>query len=315
MPESVSRVIESAGVRAYPLSFGGYRAEVVSRGAALRLLECDGRALTETWSAQERPPLSAGLVLAPWPNRLRDGHFVFDGVEHQLSITEPDRHNAIHGLVRRDEWQLVERTESSVEQTIRVGLHKGWPYPLQVGVRHELGPDGLTVTHTATNIGAMPAPFGLGVHTYVRVGDTPLDDCTLQLTAGTRLPLDPDRMLPEGNSQSVYGTEFDFTSPRDLAGVRLDTPFSSIVPDPDGRARHVLRAPDGAGTVLWTDRRFGWIQVFTADPETGKGYPGRGRALAVEPMTCPPDAFNSGIDQLVLAPGQTWSGSWGLGIC
>ncbi|MFC4603452.1 aldose 1-epimerase family protein [Rhodococcus kronopolitis] len=312
MPEFSSTTVTSTDVRTYPIRFGGYRAEVVSRGAALRMLERDGVALTETWPAQDQPPLSAGLVLAPWPNRIRDGHFVFDGVEHHLAITEPERHNALHGLVRRDEWQLVEHTASAVEQTIRVGLHKGWPYPLQVSVRHELGPDGLVVTHTATNIGAMPAPFGLGMHAYLRVGDVPLDDCTLTLTAGTRLPLDPARLLPAGNSQSVYGTEFDFTTPRSLAGVQLDDPFSSIVPDPDGRARHVLRAPDGTGTVLWTDRRFGWIQVYTADPAV-EGYPGRGRALAIEPMTCPPDAFNSGIDQLVLEPNQTWSGSWGLG--
>ncbi|TQF74165.1 aldose 1-epimerase family protein [Rhodococcus spelaei] len=296
----------------YSIRSGDYTAEVVARGAGLRVLEHAGRALTETWEAGERPPLSAGLVLAPWPNRIRDGHFYFDGVEHQLALTEPARGNAIHGLVRRDDWQLVEHSAHRVEQTIRVGLHKGWPYPLQLTVAHELGADGLTVSHTATNIGAMPAPFGLGVHAYLRAGDTPLDECTLRLTAGTRLPLDPDRMLPSGNSESVYGTEYDFTTARSLAGVQLDTPFSSIVPDPDGRARHELRAADGSGAVLWADRRFGWVQVFTADPANGQGYPGRGRALAVEPMTCPPDAFNSGIDQVVLGPGQSWAGTWGI---
>ncbi|GAA4489235.1 aldose 1-epimerase family protein [Rhodococcus olei] len=300
-------------VPGYEIRFGDWKAEVVARGAGLRALTRGGRALTETWPAQEEPPLSAGLVLAPWPNRIRDGRFRFDGVDHQLSLTEPARENAIHGLVRRDIWALVAHDEHRVEQTIRVGLHKGWPYPLQLRVVHELGPDGLVVTHTATNIGAMPAPFGLGVHAYLRVGDVPLDECTLHLTAGTRLPLDPERMLPSGPSRSVFGTEYDFTSPRTLDGVWLDTPFSSIVPDPDGRARHTLRAPDGSGTVLWTDRRFAWVQVFTADPARGQGYPERGRALAVEPMTCPPDAFNSGIDQVVLAPDGEWSGTWGIG--
>ncbi|MGW0043581.1 aldose 1-epimerase family protein [Rhodococcus sp. NPDC003348] len=299
-------------VPVYEIRFGDYQAEVVARGAGLRLLTHAGRALTETWPAQERPPLSAGLVLAPWPNRIRDGKFWFDGVDHQLALTEPSRGNAIHGLVRRDDWELVEHSEHRVEQRIRIGLHKGWPYPLQLTVVHELGADGLTVSHTATNVGATPAPFGLGVHAYLRAGDVPLDECTLRLTAGTRLPLDPDRMLPSGPSQSVYDTEYDFTVPRPLVGVSLDTPFSSIVPDPDGRARHELRAPDGSGAMLWTDRAFGWVQVFIADPANGQGYPDRGRALAVEPMTCPPDAFNTGIDQVVLAPGERWSGSWGI---
>ncbi|MFD4295095.1 aldose 1-epimerase family protein [Rhodococcus sp. NPDC058532] len=296
----------------YEIRFGDHRAEVVARGAGLRMLTHRDRALTETWTTPD-PPLSAGQVLAPWPNRIRDGRFRFDGVDHQLAVTEPARENAIHGLVRRDDWQLVAQSERRVEQTIRIGLHKGWPYPLQLTVVHELGPDGLTVTHTATNVGATPAPFGLGVHAYLRVGDVPLDECTLRLAAGTRLPLDPERLLPNGPSRSVYDTDYDFTAARPLRGVVLDAPFSSIVPDPDGRARHELLAPDGSGVVLWTDNKFGWVQVFTADPAQGHGYPGRGRALAVEPMTCPPDAFNSGIDEVVLVPGQSWSGSWGIG--
>ena len=88
--------------------------------------------------------------------------------------------------------------------------------------------------------------------------------------------------------------------------------IGSIVADPDGKARHILRAPDGSGTVLWTGREFNWVQVFTADPEHDQAYPNRGRALAIEPMTCPPNAFNSGIDQIVLEPGQTWSAKWGM---
>lgn len=302
------------GVPEYEIRFGEWKAEIVARGAGLRVLTYGARALTETWPSPHPPPLSAGLVLAPWPNRIRDGRFGFDGVDHQLALTEPDRGNAIHGLVRHVEWTLVEESENRIEQTVRIGLHKGWPYPLQLGVVHELGPYGLTVTHTATNVGAAPAPFGLGVHSFLRVGDVPLDECTLELSAGTRLPLDPDRMLPSGPSLPVHGTSYDFSSPRPLAGVSLDTPFSSIVADADGRARHTLRAPDGTAAVLWTGREFGWVQVFTADPATGEGFVGRGRALAVEPMTCPPDAFNSGIDQIVLAPGAGWAGRWGIGV-
>ncbi|AWK71289.1 aldose epimerase [Rhodococcus oxybenzonivorans] len=294
---------------------GGYRAEIAVTGAGLRRLEWHGpdgpRALTETWELGSRPPLSAGLILAPWPNRIRDGHFVFDGIEHQLEITDTEFGNASHGFVRRRDWRVVSRAENRVEMSIDVGLHKGWPYPLRVTVEYALEASGLTVTHTATNTGAIPAPFGLGMHSYVRVGDVPLDDCTLRLSAGTRLPLD-DRRLPNGGSQAVAGSDYDFTSPRPLAGVSLDTPFSALDVDPDGRSRHELRAPDGTGTMLWASREFGWLQAFIADPADGKPYPGRGRALALEPMTCPPDSFNSGIDQLVLAPGQRWSGRWGM---
>lgn len=300
----------------YRIESGGYRAEVVATGAGLRMLEkrIDGKAvpLTESWQAGTKPPLSAGLVLAPWPNRIRDGFFYFDGIEHQLEITEPARNNASHGLVRRSDWKLTNRTDSRVEQSIDLGLHKGWPYPMRFTVSHEVGEGGLTVVHTATNTGSVPAPYGLGIHTFLRAGDAPLDECTLQLAAGVRQPLEPERMLPDGPCVPVEGTEYDFEKPRKLEGVWLDTPFSSLYTGMDGRSRHTLTAPDGLAATLWADRAFGWVQVFTADPAKNQAYPNRGRALAVEPMTCPPNAFNTGIDQIVLAPGRTWRAAWGI---
>ncbi|RRQ28173.1 aldose epimerase [Rhodococcus sp. Eu-32] len=301
-----------ADERNYVLTSGRYRAEVAGVGAGLRSLEFDGAPMTETWELGKKPPLSAGLVLAPWPNRVADGKFSFGGVDHELDITEPARGNASHGFVRRVAWTLVDHSDSRVEQSVDVGLHKGWPYRITLTVTHELTDDGLVVTASATNAGDVDAPFGMGFHSFVRVGDVPLDECTLELSAGTRLQLEPDRMLPHGPSVPTAGTDYDFTTAKSLKDVWLDTPFSAEVPDEDGKARHVLSGPDGAATVLWTDREFDWIQVFTADPKNDQAYPDRGRALAIEPMTCPPDAFNSGIDLLVLEPGKSWTGSWGM---
>lgn len=300
----------------FPIRAGDYRAEVVSVGAGLRKLErkVGGRpwALTETWPAGSAPPLSAGLVLAPWPNRIYNGRFHFSGVEHQLEITEPARYNAIHGLVRTREWTVEEHVEHRVVQSVEVGLQQGWPYPMRLTITYEVGPGGLTVSTTARNVGSVPAPYGLGFHTFLRCGDTPLDSCSLQLPAGVRLPLDPDYLIPIGPSQPVAGTKYDFTRPRLLKSVVLDAPFSALVSDLDGRVRAVLRPPAGPATVLWAEPRFRWLQVFTADPAHGQAYPGRGRALAVEPMTCPPDAFNSAIDVIVLEPGTEWTVEWGM---
>ncbi|AKE88895.1 aldose 1-epimerase family protein [Rhodococcus aetherivorans] len=300
----------------YRIRGGGYRAEVSSSGAALRVLEHESATgpyrLTESWPENERPPLRSGTVLAPWPNRIRDGHFYFDGIEHQLALTEPERGNAVHGFAWHRDWVLVSHNDSRIEQALDVGLHKGWPYQLRLTATHEVGDDGLTVTHTATNVGGYHSPFGLGVHPYVRAGDAPVDECTLRLAAGTRLPLDPGRGLPNAYSQPVEGTEFDFTAPRPLRGVELEAPYSALDVDVDGRARHDLRGPDGRGVQLWAGREFAWLQVFTAGAVPELEYPGRGRALALEPMTCPPDAFNLGIDLVVLQPGETWTGRWGL---
>lgn len=301
-----------ADAQSYLLTHGDYRAEVASTGAGLRMLEFGGSPLTETWEVGEKPPLSAGLVLAPWPNRVADGAFTFAGIEHRLEITEPSRNNASHGFVRRVDWTLVDRSPSRVEQSVDVGLHKGWPYRLTLTVAHELTDSGLVVTATAKNTDENDAPYGMGFHTFVRVGDVPLDECTLEFSAGTRLQLDPVRNLPKGPSVPTAGSDYDFTTPKLMKDVWLDTPFSAEVPDPDGKARHILRAPDGTATVLWTDREFDWVQVFTADPAHDQAYPNRGRALAIEPMTCPPDAFNSEIDLLVLKPGQSWTGTWGM---
>lgn len=305
-------MIPMADAQTYSLTSGKYRADIAAVGAGLRVLEYDGAALTETWAAGSKPPLSAGLVLAPWPNRTADGTFAFEGVEHRLEISEPSRNNASHGFVRRVAWTLVEHTGSRVEQSVDVGTHEGWPFSLTVTVVHELSVDGLTVTASAKNLGDSAAPYGMGFHTFVRVGDVPLDECTLEFSAGTRLPLDPVRSLPVGGSVPTADTEYDFREPRTMQDVHLDTPFSASLPDGDGRANHVLRGPDGTATVLWTDSSFGWVQVFTADPANDQAYPDRGRALAIEPMTCPPDALNSEIDVIVLEPGHTWSGTWGM---
>lgn len=301
-----------ADAQTYSLTSGKYRADIAAVGAGLRALEYDGAPLTETWEAGSKPPLSAGLVLAPWPNRTADGTFTFEGVEHRMEITEPARNNASHGFVRRVAWTLVEHKDSRVEQSVDIGTHQGWPFSVTVTVVHELSADGLAVTATAKNTGDSPAPYGMGFHTFVRVGDVPLDECTLELSAGTRLPLDSVRNLPVGNSVPTADTEYDFRQPRTLQGVQLDTPFSASLPEADGRANHVLRGPDDTATVLWTDSSFGWVQVFTADPANDQAYPERGRALAIEPMTCPPDALNSEIDLIVLDPGQSWSGTWGM---
>ncbi|KQS00644.1 aldose epimerase [Williamsia sp. Leaf354] len=307
----------------FRITAGDYSADIVARGAGLRAVRHGDRLLTETWDAAEvlateggKPPLSAGLVLAPWPNRTADGRYTFDGVDHQLEITETARNNANHGFVRTVEWNLHEVTDRSVTLGVPIGRHPGWPFDLTLVAEYALDADtGLTVTVTVTNVGDTTAPFALGIHTFVRAGDADIDDCTLQLAGASTLPLDPERQLPAGDPTPVAGTDLDFSSPRRVDGVWMDTPFTDMAVEPSGsgdRHRNRLTAPDGGTTELWTDLGFGWAQVFTADPAHDQAFPGRGRALAIEPMTAPPNALASGTDLIVCAPGQMWSGTWGL---
>ena len=290
----------------FEITDGPARAVVTEVGAGLRAFVVGGQAYCETFDADQRPPRGSGAVLVPWPNRVRDGRWTWRGDQQQLALTEPAGGNAIHGLARHVCWRAIAREAAAITLEVRIPPQPGWPQPLRCTTTFAVGPDGLTVTHTATNLGTGPVPFGVGAHPYLRVGDADTDDCVLTLAASTRLPLDA-RQLPPGPPEPVAGTPDDFRGGRAVRGLKLDAAFGGCAPaSGDDLVRHSLTAPDG-GLELWADPSFGWVQVFTPDD-----HPGRGRAIAVEPMTCPPDALNSGRDLIVLDAGAEWSGRWGL---
>ena len=288
----------------FEIASGGVGAVVTEVGAGLRSFTVGGVPYVETHEAGRRPPRGSGSLLAPWPNRVAGGRWTWEGTPQQLALTEPAAGNAIHGLLRHVLWEAEHEAES-VRLTAVAPPQPGWPEPVRVAVRYTVGYEGLTVTTVATNLGEWPVPFGLGFHPYLRAGDAETDDSTLRLAATTELPL--EAQLPAGLARPLAGAD-PLRDGRPLRGVSLDSAFGGCEPDPvDGRVRHTLTAPDGSGVALWADPDFRWVQVFT--PED---FPGRGRAVAVEPMTCPPDALNSGTDLIVLEPGKAWTGSWGL---
>lgn len=280
---------------------GDVTAVVTEVGAGLRALTCGGLPYVETFPADGRPPRGSGTVLVPWPNRTAGGRWTWNGTVQQLPLSEPAAGNAIHGLLRTTYYDVVERATDTITLGARVAPQNGWPVPLAAQVRYAVAADGLTVTHTVRNLGGAFVPFGVGTHPYVRAGNAATDDCTLQLAATTALPLQGG--LPTGPARP----EQDFRDGRPLAGLELDHAYGGCAPAAgDTRVRHRLVGPDG-GVELWADPDFRWVQVFTPSD-----HPGRGRAVAVEPMTCPPDALNSGTDLITLGPGEGWTGSWGL---
>jgi len=295
----------------HQIAGGGYRAVVTEAGASLRLLEHDGRPLLLGFEEHARAGSGRGQLLAPWPNRIRDGRYTFDGREQQLPLTEPLRHNAIHGLVRWAAWSLEEHTDHSVSLTLRVMSQPGYPWTLDLHAVYDLSADGLTVTVTATNLSGSPAPYALGAHPYLTTGRGPVDAWELTLPCDTRLTAD-EQMIPTGR-EPVDDTEVDFRVSRPIRDVSLDTAFTGLARDESGRAEVVVRDPrSGDGTLLWLDGHHHWVQVYTGDD-----LPSLVReSLAVEPMTAPPNAFASGEDLVVLAPagsdGDEHSASWGI---
>ncbi|HWC80885.1 MAG TPA: aldose 1-epimerase family protein [Pseudonocardiaceae bacterium] len=291
----------------YEISFGAARAVVTEVGAGLRLFEVDGTPYLETYAEDAHPPLGSGAVLVPWPNRVADGRWTWQDEPQQLELTEPDLHNAIHGLQRHLPWVPTERTAAAITLSSDIPVQAGWPVPLSTTIEYALDARGLTVTHTVRNEGEQTVPFGLGTHPYPRAGAVDRDVCDLQLAATTALPLTSDRLLPSGPPVPVTDTNLDFRTPQPLAGRSLNNPLGGCRPEEDGLVHHRLTGPSG-GVELWADPAFRWVQVFTP-PEFGDRGAG---AVAIEPMTCPPDALNSGIDLIQLHAGETWTGRWGF---
>jgi aldose 1-epimerase len=288
---------------------GAARAVVTERGARLRSWCVGGSELLDTFAAGAPADSYRGAVLAPWPNRIADGRYVFGGVEHRLAVTEPERSAALHGLVLDEAFAVVDRAPAAVTLACELRDRPGYPFAIRLEVSYALGAEELAVTLRASNLGRGPAPFGAGLHPYLHVGRA--DDAVLEVPAATRVPVDPERLLPVGPPVPVAGTEHDFTRARRVGPLALDACFGDLRRDAAGRATVRLAAPGAARAIeVWLEEPFRFVHVYTADAVDD---PARARAaIAIEPVTCPPDAFNSGAGLEVLEPGASVTARCGL---
>ncbi|MBJ7608295.1 MAG: aldose 1-epimerase family protein [Candidatus Dormibacteraeota bacterium] len=289
------------------LVHGDQRLVVVGGGGGVRRYTLDGRDLLDGYEEHETCRGGRGQLLIPWPNRIRDGRYRFAEESHQLAITEPATGHAIHGLVRWGRWDVVDRTASSATMTHLLLANPGYPHTLALRADYALGDAGLTVTVGATNVGATPAPYGSGAHPYLRAALGTVDSCRLRVPAASRLIAD-ERQIPVGR-EHVEGTEYDFREAREIGALKLDTAFADLVRDSDGLARVMVRDPrTQLALTLWMDAAHEYVMVFTGDTLTER----RRHAVAIEPMTCPPNAFASGDQLHVLEPGEQHEARWGI---
>ena len=293
----------------YVLTFGDQRAVVTEVGGGLRIYTVADRDVIDGYREDEMVSIDRGEVLLPWPNRIEDGQYEFAGTRHQTPLTEPARHNAMHGLTRWMNWTPVEQAEDRVRMSLVLHPQDGYPFILRFDVDYRLSATGLAVRTTATNVDRQPAPFGAGHHPYLTVG-TVIDQALLKLPALMRLEAN-DRLIPTGRLLPVKGTAYDFLELRAIGSLKMDTAFANLVPDSDGLIRVHLQAPGGDPRItLWMEAVYRFLMVFTADgiPDSAR----RRRSVAIEPMTCAPNAFRSSDGLIVLQPGESWSGSWGI---
>jgi aldose 1-epimerase len=289
------------------LAFGDQRAVVVEVGGGLRTYSVDGHEVLDGYGADERCPSGRGQLLLPWPNRIQDGSYEFDGQRHQLPLTEPSLGNAIHGLARWAAWRVTEREPSRAALEHTIHAQPGYPFTLLLRVEYELSDEGLSVRTTATNVGADACPYGAGAHPYLTLGTPAVDPLVLRVP-GRRVLIHDERDLPAG-SEPVDGTEFDFREGRPIGETVLDNAFTELERGPDGFARVTLHDAESDRTVtLSVDEHYGYLMLFTGDPLPDVNR----RALAVEPMTCPPNAFRTGDSVIRLDPGDSAAGAWGI---
>lgn len=285
---------------------GDYRATIASVGASVRTLEHRGRPLVVPFSADEVRPAFRGATLAPWPNRVVDGRYTFEGVEQQLPLTEPGRGHALHGLTGWLDFEPVDGTVDSATLTATVEAQAGYPHRVEITVAFTLDEGGLHTTVTGTNTGTTPAPWGTGPHPYLVAGEGRVDDWALTLPAERVLDVTPDRLIPVTLADVARGVH-DFREPRVIADTFIDHAFTGLARDAAGVATVSLRAPSGTGVAMTWDAACPWVQIHTADRDIAELDR---LGLAVEPMTCPPDAFNSGTDLITLRPGESATAGW-----
>jgi aldose 1-epimerase len=292
--------------RQYELRRGDALAVITELAAGLRLYSRAGVQLTESYGDAEIPPGATGITLAPWANRVEDGVWYLNGKKQQLDVTEVARNNASHGLLRNSSYDLVDESEFSVTLEAAVFPQHGYPFLLRHRVRYELdGGLGLTVRQTLVNDSQDPAPFVLGAHPYLRLGEVPSEELTVSVGARTRLVTDA-RLIPR-SAEPVDG-DFDLRAGRLAGSLDLDCAYTDLDFDDDsGLARSTLRAPDGRSVTLWQDESCRYLHVFVTDK-----FPGRTKAVALEPMTGPANAFNSGDGLRWLPPGESFSMRWGI---
>ena len=290
----------------YEIRSGDWTAAITELGATLRSLQIGGRDVVNGFPADKSPSGGRGQQLLPWPNRIRDGRYEFEGKQQQLALTEPARHNASHGLGRYVPWRVLNHEDETVTLQLVIYPQPGWPGTLQARVTYRVDAGGLTVDVEVVNLGANAIPFGYGAHPYITVGEKVVDEVILEIPASRYLLVD-DRMLPL-DLKSVNGTTFDWRTAHRIEDAVLDTAFTDLSREADGRWEVSVRLGDRC-TYVWGDEHMRWTQIFT-------GGPYRNTSVAVEPMTCGPDAFNPGPthdDLLLLQPDEVLRLTWGIG--
>jgi aldose 1-epimerase len=299
-------MVLAASGEQFELRQGDRRAVVTEVGATLRRYSVADHDVVDGFDRSQPSDGGRGQPLIPWPGRLRDGCYEWEGETLRVPLSDELLGNAIHGLTRWRNWSVLAWEPSRLTFGLRLFPMAGYPFTLGLTIDYELSDEGLRVCTRAENLGARACPYGVGHHPYLTVG-APIEKVRLTLPAERLLTTD-ERLIPTA-SEPVAGTPYDFRAPREIGSLVLDACFHDLARDGDGRARVRLDGPGGSVT-LWLGGSYRFAMIYTGD--TLSIVERRRRALAVEPMSCAPNAFASGDGLVRLEPGETHVADWGI---
>ena len=247
-----------------------------------------------------------GQLLLPWPGRVRNGVYQFDGEQYQLPITDRTHGSAIHGFAHSLTWKVEEHRVSRIALSCVLLAQPGYPFPLAFEQVYHLQNGALEITSTTTNVGTKTAPFGFGAHPYFKTRGQIVDGSVLQVGAARYFEANND-LSPRPPAVPVDGTPFDFRHPRPVGTNVYDVTLTDLERDEDGRAAAHLRSPDNSISITCRyEEPIRFLQIFSGDTLAAH----RREGLAIEPCTCPPDSFNNGIGLIRLDPGASITVGW-----
>ena len=282
---------------------------MVEVGGGIRSYTVGGRDVLDGYRIDERCTNARGQPLIPWPNRLHEGRYTWEGQQHQTPINEVEKRNALHGYTRGHNWVVTAPAPNEAVAALRLHPQEGYPFTLDLSTTYTLDPTGLTVSTTARNAGAGACPFAHGTHPYIPAGTEVIDEATLVSPGSSYLQTDefqiPIACVP------VDGTPFDFRPGATIGTVRIDHAFTDLTRDGDGLAQVVMASREtGRSVTVWFDQHYPYVMIFTGDtiPDESR----RRRGLGVEPMTCPPNGFATGEDIIRLETGESVTTRWGI---
>lgn len=298
------------------LSFDNQRAVVSPWGASLRryfIAEADGNETDIVWgyAGGSQKKGGQGDVLIPFPGRVAEGRYSFDGQTFQLERNDKAGPNAIHGFVRTLPWKVREAQPSRATFDFSLDAEiygrRGYPFSLAIRVTYRLDHRGLSCSFAVQNVGRQAAPVGVGFHPYFTVGTALVDEVEATIPCAGYLEFN-ERLAPTGTIFDVTGTEWDHRHYRGIGNRRFNHCYVELERDEEGMATASMRHV-GSGRVIdiVMDRSFSAVVVYTGDAIADAPR----RALAIEPMTCAADALNHpewGLKRLL--PDESFTGRY-----